>query len=217
MHFFGFNPGCDPTVSHPIRWTIEQSLVYFQQGFTTLAGYDSGKANPDLINDQRCPKPNFNGDYEKGQAPYQKRTRCLLEAIGHGDALVTNLFFRQTRDAQELRDRLNDDFMERCWRVHEHVLEITNPEVIITCRGAIEGVFRRTFELGSEPVQEIGAEHGRWKCRHWRGQWQSKRIDIIEIPHLSRYDITKPSRKTVLDWTREIVSQVCGRQVGGPA
>jgi hypothetical protein len=204
--FYGYNPGCDPSVSHPIRWTIEQSLDYFEDGFKILEDSEFRGNNPGLINEQRWPTPSFSRDYDKGQAPYQRRTRCLLEAIGCCDALVTNLFFRQTRDAEQLRATLGDDFVEACWRVHEIIFRITEPNVIIACREVVRQMFRREFGLGSSPISEIRAKHAEWKCRHWQGNWEGRPIDVLEIPHFSRYDITKPARKSVLDWAEEIVS-----------
>jgi hypothetical protein len=204
--FYGFNPGCDPGVNHPIRWTIEESLNHFLNGFNTLQGGGPQEDNLDLINHQSWPKPSFSRDYDKGQAPYQRRTRCLLEAIGCSDALVTNLFFRQTRDAEQLRAILSDDFVEACWRVHEIIFRISEPTAIIACGDVVKQMLRRKFGLGSTPTCEKRAGHAEWKCRHWRGDWGGQQIDVLEIPHLSRYDITKPARKYVLDWAKEIVN-----------
>ena len=34
--FYGYNPGCDPDIAHPIRWTVDKSLDYFEDGFKIL-------------------------------------------------------------------------------------------------------------------------------------------------------------------------------------
>jgi len=129
----------------------------------------------------------------------------LLEAIDHPDALVTNLFFLQTRDAEQLRAILDVVFIKACWEIHELIFQITAPRVIITCHDVAEEVFRDKFGLGSKSVAEIRAEHGEWKCRLWQGRWQSRQICVVKLPHFSRYDITQPRCRVVLEWAKDIV------------
>ena len=156
-------------------------------------------------------------DYPEGQAPYQRRVRFLLEAIAHPDALVTNLYFLQTRDAEQLEAILSKEFVKACWEVHELLFKITEPRVIITCHDVTEEVFCGKFVLGSKPV-EIEAKHGNWKCRRLQGQWKSREICVVKIPHLSIYDITQPRCRTVLEWVKKIVRECTdGWEMQAPA
>ena len=205
--FYGYNPGYDPkTVVDPaIRWTIEESLDYFRNGFKNLQeSRDAPGRSLDLINDQPWPMPpRFVNYYEKGQAPYQQRVRRLLEAIDHRDALVTNLFFLQTRDAEQHRAIPDEEYKKACWKVHEIIFQITGPRVVITFHNTVKHGLRDAFRLG--PVDERPTGWGSHKGKHWQGHWKSRKICVVSFPHFSRFDIPQASRTDVFKWVDDIV------------
>ena len=78
--FYGLNPGCDPDIGHPIRWTIEKSLDHFEDGFKILQETrDSAGSSLNLINDQCWPGPRFEKDSKKGFSRLLKN--CVEQAI----------------------------------------------------------------------------------------------------------------------------------------
>jgi hypothetical protein len=161
------------------------SWFYTRRSYV-LAGLNFGEqVNP------HEPPPPFVNYHEKGQAPYQRRLKCLLKAIRHAgapDALVTNLFFPQSQRADQLgTSKETKDFKKACWRIHELIFDIALPRVMITSHGVVEEGLRNKFGLDFKPVSKRAAEHGEWECRHWHGLWQSRTICVVEIPHLSVY------------------------------
>jgi hypothetical protein len=177
--FYGFNPGYDPDIDHSLRWTIEQSLDHFENGFDVLRDEGSQERRPGLINDQRWPRSGSKKLHEIGQAPYQVRTRCLLEAVGHPDALVTNLFFHQTQDAEKLKTTLTDDFAEACWRVHKELFQVTKPKVVITCSTVVMELFKRKFVPVPRSISRINAAHYNWTCKHWNSDFFGQQIAVL--------------------------------------
>jgi hypothetical protein len=77
-------------------------------------------------------------------APYQRGGRHLLQVIQHPNALVSNYIFVQSRWMKSLTQ--TDELIAACWRVHELIFQITQPQVLIGIEAAQE---RRTCASGS--------------------------------------------------------------------
>ena len=105
---YGLNPGQDPEVCHPSSPLLEASIKRFAEG------------QPNLITEEAWFNPQNGVDYEPGEAPYQRQITHILTYIGHPDALVTDLYFVQTKTANELRTLLRQDprLEGACWAVH---------------------------------------------------------------------------------------------------
>lgn len=205
--FYGINPGQDPKNHHHTHWSIEKSLNEFASG------------HPSLITHQAWPKRKVVGgtyvnDYEPGQAPYQRRTQHLLNEIGHSNALVTNLLFLQSRGVQELGKMQtladSEKLLASCWQVHELILEICRPEVIITCTTAVDRCMGEKFELREEshfPAMHV-LNDGKGKdrqCTVFTGNWKERALTVVAIPHMSYYAITSPHRKAVVEKLKSVV------------
>jgi hypothetical protein len=235
--FYGINPGYDPieAKNHPITWAIGDSLDYFEDGFEFLRTEPCANLNPlpgsnrlhgdcNLIDDQCWPLPGFNRDNDVGRAPYQRRTRHLLKSIGFSGALVTNLLFLQSKSIRALDKKLTSNertsFLERCWRVHELILEVCSPNVILTCSTVIDRCFENQFGLRELACQRFPARHALngngkdWDCRVWETEWRERPLTVIAIPHMSVYDITNPNRRCTLEEIKEIVGKRTQSRVG---
>jgi hypothetical protein len=226
--FYGVNPGYDPEVKQPIRWSINDSLTFFADGFRKVkdeSDSDSNKLLPherlhpdcNLIDDQSWPD---RGNPARGRAKYQQATRCLLKGIGHPDALVTNWFFHQTKNVAELDSGLKDtgqkDFLDACWRVHQLIFEITKPRVIVTCSSVLERGLKKRLGLKRVPPDKdsgYGPNGRKWKCREWEGTWGDQRIVVCQVPHSTYYDFEAEYCKTndVIGWAKQVVAKAVGR------
>ena len=237
--FYGFNPGCEPSREHEIRWTIGQSLDYFSDGFDILKKRPSSDLikslrserlheECNLIDDQCWPFPSFVDNYPMGQAPYQKNTRNLLRAIGHPGALITNLLFLQSAKPTDIPK--DQRFEDACWRVHELIFKITKPSLIVTCSTVLDRGLRRNLSLKLVPPpldSGYGPPKGKWKCKQWEGKWRDeamkdRRIVVCQIPHMSYYDIAADysKKKGVAEWARGVLQDATKarppqRHVGG--
>jgi hypothetical protein len=224
--FYGFNPGYDPSREHAIRWTIGESLEYLSNGFEVQGKEVKGDLNQlplserlyeycNLIDDQHWPYPSFETDYRVGQAPYQQHTRNLLRAIGHTDALITNLDFRQAAKPEDIPK--NRKFEDACWKVHELIFRITQPNVIVTCAAVVDKCLERKLDLKLVPPARnsgYGPSQRKWKCKHWEGKWRDEamkehKIVVCQIPHMTYYDIAAEysRKKGIAEWARSIVHE----------
>jgi hypothetical protein len=178
--YWGFNPGQDPDVQHETNWKIQDALDYFPT------------QSESLIDVQRWPNTNggivvyengtrrYKVEYKTGMAPYQRGVRHLLETIQHPDALVTNYIFVQSRCMESLAE--TDELVARCWRVHELIFQITQPQVLITTAGVVASMRRhRLVSLVLEEVCPVPSGYANWRCKVWKGQ----RFVVIETPHMS--------------------------------
>jgi len=224
--FYGINPGYDPARHHRIRWKIRESLDYFADGFKVLeaeANTDRDKLprperlheHLNLIDDQCWPYPSFTADYRMGRAPYQQHARNLLRTIGRPDALITNLLFGQAARTKDIPK--NQPFDEACWKVHELILQIAKPNVIVTCATVVDKRLRRQLGLNLVPPARdsgYGPPHARWTCKQWEGTWRDeatmeRRIVVCQIPQMAFFDITAEySRNSgALEWAKAVVQR----------
>jgi|CZKJ01.1.fsa_nt_gi hypothetical protein len=145
-----------------------------------------------LINEQSWPKrrrerntvtgeEKYSDRYLKGEAPYQRGIRSLLQFIGHDDALVANFLFFQTRRQHHLHPTREE--VDCCWQIHKFLLEKTQARVLITTAGVIS-VLRR-FELMNleTPIERYPSGYSNWNCELY------KKLDgfptVIAAPHMT--------------------------------
>lgn len=143
---------------------------------------------------------NRGGRYAAGQAPLQKRSRWLLERMGYNlrKVLTTNLIFMQSRDASTL----TLEMAETCWPVHELMLQVIRPKIII-CNGNSDFSaygFLRGKMLNNE--EQAPAGHGNLRLKSLEGNICGLNVRVVGVPHMSRYSpIGKP---VVVNWITRI-------------
>ena len=178
---FGLNPGQNPAVA-----PLHVSNVTLRVAIRNLA-----TQNESLIDTQEWLRANGT-PYEHGQAPFQQRTRWLLEYLRQPNAVVTNLIFFQTANAAELRPIR--DKAQRCWPLHELMLRRTKPRLVIAY-GNHAGDFLRLKFGANEDIQSTCSGHGLWRIRLSNGRWEGEPISIVQLPHISRYE---PDRRELI-------------------
>jgi hypothetical protein len=203
--YWGFNPGQDPLIEDPTHWTIRQAISQFPSQMRSL------------IDDQCWPKagrkPIGKGGYthyhDKGEAPYQRGVRYLLDFIGHEGALVANLFFFQTSREGHLKP--NRQQVDSCWLVHRFLLETIKPRVLITTVGVVSAL--RRFKLADleGPIEQCDSGYSNWKCALY------KNLDgfpaVIAAPHMSYWgrwcknDTMDTKYGPALRWIKERVDR----------
>ena len=178
--YWGFNPGQDPDVQHETNWKIRDALEYFPAQSESLIDAQRwpNTARGEIVDEHGIRR--YKVDYNAGMAPYQRGVRHLLQAIQHPNALVNNYIFVQSRCMESLPE--TDELVARCWRVHELIFQITQPQVLITNAGVVASMRRRGLEsLVREEVCPVPSGWANWRCKVWKG----RRFLVIETPHMS--------------------------------
>ncbi|MGI2169916.1 hypothetical protein ACROAE_06930 [Shewanella sp. MF05960] len=140
--------------------------------------------------------------YEAGKAPLQMRVIDLLKGIGVNDprtVCASNIIFKTSRDSSDLCYGLAG----LCWPVHEAILNLVKPKLILTFGISSISAYAFLKELFhiDETELTIDADHGDWKCKGFKCEINGKSTFIVAVPHLSYYS---PKNKTeVFSWIKE--------------
>lgn len=163
IYLLGHNPGGDPT---------DRRLPTLRQSIEDLPR-------------QEC--NSYLDTVWSGRETLQCRVIWLLASLGMHPRSVpaSNLCFVRSRDANasELHR-----YAETCWPVHEKILDIVRPRVVIVYGNSANSPYAflgRKF--GAKQHETFRAGHGAWSCRRFA---VSGRFYVVGFPHLSRYDIT---------------------------
>ncbi len=180
VYYLGFNPG--GTGSCRLSVSIDGLLTYTENGF-----YDDEW-----------------GNFPKGKAPHQERARYIFSSLGLNpkDVCASNIIFKSSPTAKEI----NYGLANACWPVHDAILKIVKPKLIIACGNSLR-ISSYSFLLsqldGIEDAEETlpKAEHGNWRMRGFWAKLDGKNIYTAGLPHLSRYN---PKDKTnILNWLKD--------------
>lgn len=167
FYFLGLNPG---GLTERTK-TIRETLIELESGDWT----DNAYLDQDWSGTKK---------YKTGFHPVQKNFKCLFEALGEDQRSVcaSNLIFR--RSSSEI-DAGGREMAERCWPVHETIIqEIVKPCTIITF-----GITPFNFihsKLSGTPAVQDKCGHGSWT---WRYSILAEGRKLIGLPHLSRYSL----------------------------
>ncbi len=158
-------------------------------------------------NDYLCPDWENNKGPYRGLAPLQKRVAWLANIAGQKveDICASNLIFLQSQSVEDLRKQGHNfmDLADKCWPVHQKLIEIIRPSTIFCFGNSGESPFQ--FIMNRHQVkdyQESMAHHANYKLRYFKvtGGYLND-VHVIGLPHLSRY---KPEGKPdVEDWIKE--------------
>lgn len=121
-----------------------------------------------------------------GASFLQLRVKWLLQNLGLNplEVAASNLIFPRSVAAAESRFA---EFSEICWPVHERILGIVAPALVIVFGNSAASPYafiRRKFNPSSETTVPSG--HGTWSCRSFD---VPKRFRVVGLPHLSRYNV----------------------------
>ena len=138
------------------------------------------------------------GSYEPGQAPLQKRVAWLLGNIGIDprEVLSSNLIFMQSRDA----NGVSIEHANKCWPVHEALLSIVRPRLILTFGNSSFSPYGYIHALDGGIQRCAPAEHGNWSLKGFNAYLPWGEVFVVGIPHLSRY--SPVGKQHVIDWIR---------------
>lgn len=136
------------------------------------------------------------------------RMTWLLE-VGLGskprNVCISNLIFRRTKNSSEVE---YPDWADECWAVHELLLQIIQPKVILVYgtskRSPYDYLKQKALENRSyDYVGDCEAGHGTWRCRAFRMELCGAVRAVVGIPHISWYKIT--GKTSVATWIKRFL------------
>jgi len=176
VYVLGFNPGGDG--GNPVELSIDSMLTN-----TTNAYLDESWKN-------------HNGTWDNGAAPLQKRIQWLLEGIGLNprNVCASNLIFLQSRAAQGI----NYSLAEKCWPVHEAILNIVKPKLIIAFGNSSVSPYGYLHSMLGGKEERFPSGHGNWSVKGFTCQINDRAVYVAGLPHLSRY--SPIGKNKVIEW-----------------
>lgn len=141
---------------------------------------------------------NRNGSWEKGQAPLQKRVCWLMRSLGFNprEVCASNLIFFQSRKSTDI----NFNLAKICWPVHEAILEIVKPRLIITFGNSNLSPYRYLHNIFNGKEEYYPSGHGEWRVKGFETSINNRETYVVGLPHLSRYNPI--GRDAVLGWLK---------------
>lgn len=185
VYLLGLNPGGDP----------DDEILRAQTIGKTLAALPTKHENEWLDKSWRRTGVRT----PPGKSPLQLRVQALLRELGlePREACSANLIFARSRNAAGSGFR---DLAPLCWPVHEQILGIVRPRVILTIGNASGSPYAwlksRLAPTSSEVTVPSG--HGGWTCR----SFTDGRYRVVGLPHLSRYAVDRHPH--VFEWLRRL-------------
>ncbi len=130
-------------------------------------------------------------NYQPGNAPIQRRLRWLLEQLGYDlrAACASNLIFTSSQDGASSG---YPELADVCWPVHERILELVRPRLILTFGNGGKSPYRYLRDKWPKDRTAekcFPAGHGGWQCRAFHAKVCTQAALILGLPHLARYDI----------------------------
>lgn len=177
-YFLGFNPGGEANQDFTLEMAI-RSLIGGVQHFYCQIYKDHHK-------------------FTSLQRRYQILCKNILE-IDPEHIFTTNLIFQPSPNAKGVNYQQE---AKKCWKIHEVLLEIVQPEIIFCNGNGGVSSFAYIQQLMKEKteIEEFHAKHGSWKIRTFSGYLFDRPIKVIGIPHMSYYHPVKG-----LDVIKELV------------
>jgi uracil-DNA glycosylase len=133
----------------------------------------------------------------RGRAPLQRRVQWLMGQLGFSvrDVCASNLIFTRSIDASGSG---YPQIADLCWPVHEQILEIVRPRLILAFGNSNPSPFSYLRDKHRpRTVTTFPSGHGKWKCAAFT---TNGGLHIVGLPHLSRYAVNK--HLEVADWIK---------------
>ena len=150
-----------------------------------------------------------------GKSLLQKRIQYLFKEIDVNirDVFSTNLVFIRSSTTNKFPYKWNEE-VEKCWKIHEILLSIVNPEIIITFGLEPYEFIKDKMILEQEDFHAVKSKKSIKYFTHLSGYLYDKKIRIISIPHLSRFKIDAKGKshndlydvRAALSWLKEKVN-----------
>ncbi len=176
VYLLGFNPG--GAGGNPVEQSINSMLTNTSNSYIDESW------------------ENHNGVWANGEAPLQKRIQWILESLGLNtrEVCASNLIFLQSREASDISYSL----AEKCWPVHEAILNIIKPKLIIAFGNSAISPYGYLQSMLGGKEQYFPSGHGNWSVKGFSCKINGLPVYVAGLPHLSRY--SPIGKNQVVEW-----------------
>lgn len=197
-YLLGFNPG--GAEHDPSAPTIEQDIETLRANMRRNAYVEE------------CWGPHK----KPGDAPFQRRVQTLAQLLGVQlqDICASNLIFCKSSRSSDVP---YPQYADKCWPVHERILEIVSPQCIVTIGNSerwsaysyLKALLLKTDKNETMLVQIASSGHGRYSLKAFKARYNGRSFMVIGLPHLSYYSLTASgSREKVRIFITDITNQL---------
>jgi uracil-DNA glycosylase len=102
----------------------------------------------------------------------------------------------QSRDASGI----SYNMAERCWPVHEALLSIVQPKLILVFGNSGFSPYGFIHKKYGGEQTYIPAGHGDWSIKKFSTKIGGSQVTVVGLPHLSRYDPI--GKMYIIDWIK---------------
>lgn len=137
-----------------------------------------------------------------GQAKLQKQVIRFLSGLGFDprDVPASNIVMTRSTGISTHQDMDGD--ARRCWPLHQIILESVKPRSILAFGSGLEKsafAYLRAF-LKPDEIESIPADQPGFTCHAFKGDLESGSINVVVVPHLTRYSPYK--KPAIMDWVK---------------
>lgn len=195
IYLLGFNPGGESDVKdNKLGYEIDNMLSYEKNAYLD-----------EFWNKNKT-------DY----SPLQQRLLWIFDNFKNNsyslkNICASNLIFLRSRSVEDLKTRYNGDnwskLLGNCWKVHEKILSIVKPKLIITFGNGDVSPYSYICDRcrgGKEEFLDSG--HGSWKIKSFSAQLLDRKVTIVGFPHLSRYSPYRKDRSSK-SWIIQLLNE----------
>ncbi len=137
-----------------------------------------------------------------GQAKLQKQVTRFLSGLGFEprDVPASNIVMTRSTGISTHQDMDGD--AQRCWPLHQIILESVQPRAILAFGSGLEKsafAYLRAFLKPGE-VESVPAGQEGWSCYFFKAILGGRNINVVVVPHLTRYSPYK--KATIMEWVK---------------
>ena len=134
------------------------------------------------------------GKPKAGEGFLQKRVQKLIFELGYNlrEVCASNLIFTKSKSLESLGYKFKD-IADRCWNVHEEILKIVEPKIIIVFgNGEYDSPYaylKKKYKIKKDDIECIKTGHGNYNAKSFTFELNNKKCCVVGIPHLSIFII----------------------------
>jgi hypothetical protein len=133
------------------------------------------------------------GKAKAGEGFLQKRVQKLISEIGYDlrEVCASNLIFTKSVSLETLGYSFND-IADRCWNVHEEILKIVEPKIIIVFGNSESkspyAYMKRKYNIKKDEIDSI-KNYYKYNAKSFTFELNGRKTHVVGLPHLSRFAI----------------------------
>jgi len=143
---------------------------------------------------------------KKGEAPLQKRIDWVLKQLNFEtkEVCASNLIFVSGKKQKNIDYKL----AELCWPVHEAILNIVQPKLILVFGNGAPSPYRFLHDKWGGQEDDIPAKHALWKVKGFEPPFEifGRKVYVVGFPHLSRY--SPDGKPEIIKWIKKKIASL---------